>query len=79
MEDKEETYIEMLVVYKDDMDISRTKMLIPVWENNVHYGFINRESKKVEFINKQNIIRMEESCRVSDINIPEYTSVNICG
>lgn len=70
-------FIEMLVVYKDDNDVSKTKKLIPIFENGTHFGFINRKHEKVELINKLNVIRMEEVGRIMDLDVHKYRSENI--
>lgn len=76
MEERENSYIEMLVVYKDDKDDSKPKLLIPIHANNTHYEFINRRTQKIEFINRLNVVRMEEKERVS-LDLTYYQSKNV--
>lgn len=76
MEERENSYIEMLVVYKDDKNDSKPKLLVPINANNTHYEFINRRTQMIEFINRLNIIRMEEKERVS-LDLTYYQSKNV--
>ena len=61
LEKSTNSYIEMLVVYKDDKNVSKTKLLIPISRNSTHFLFINPKSNKLEMILRNNVIRMEET------------------
>lgn len=64
--EKSTSYIEMLVVYKDDKDISKTKKLVPIARNNTHFVFMNPKNSKMELVLRTSVIRMEETRKMPD-------------
>ena len=59
MEDK--FYMEILVIYKDDMENSKSKRFLPYRKDATHFYFINQAKNIIEIILRKNIIRMEET------------------